>query len=370
MTLAAVFHHEAPVVISDVLLSHIGQPKVALTPTGRFVHPIRVPGAYQPVGFSQKTILLDEDRAVFTGAGNVSTLKKLAFDLRDRIGKGMRPADLESWLESRQGICGRSTSAIVAWLDDRSYRVAKIGTGVRVLPLGNGEQAICCGSGVDWLSRNLIKEAVSLETIGEFVDAERIRFLAVAQTAQHLAQEHFLGMRDAFGAGFQVTYHDGSRFVPVPQVVYLNFLVEHEGGGPTRMTLSGPIVIQRSDRGRLTFELWVPEADSFNVSGETATLQCNTRFLETVVPPLLSGRSEAKERPPLSTGEYVSAQTAHVKDGRLVGLGSFQLAGDPLLLGVTLAGDPNKYVRLVINRELFDSWMTRFNPAPMKLAPN
>lgn len=362
MTLAAILLPQAPVVMSDVLLSHLGQPKVELTPTGMIVRKTAGGGRYQPVDFMQKTLLLDDDRAVFTGAGTVSTLKSLAVDLRDRIRKGMTREGLEGWLASRQGVCGNSTSAMVAWLDHDGYCVGKVGSHVRALALEGGQQVFCCGSGADWLKRNLIKQTRSLEAVGDFSFSERVRFIAIAQTAQHLAQERFLGMRDAFGAGFQVTYYDGARFVPIPQTIYLVFVVEHDDAGPARMTLAGPMVVQRSDGIQLAFELWAPENDDFSIEGEDVVLDSAVRFVEKLVPPLLHTRREPYRRPSLATGDYVAAQTVHVREGKLIGLGSFQLAGDPALTGVTTAGEPNGRLHLSIPRNLFETWMTRFSP--------
>ncbi|WP_174278472.1 hypothetical protein [Sphingomonas bacterium] len=131
MTLTAILLPEAPIVMSDVLLSQLGQPKVQVTPTGMIVRQTAEPRGYQPVDFIQKTLLLDDDRAVFTGAGDVATLKRLAVDLRDRIRKGMERDGLEAWLASRRGLCGDSTSAMVAWLDDDGYCVGKVGKHVR-----------------------------------------------------------------------------------------------------------------------------------------------------------------------------------------------------------------------------------------------
>lgn len=218
MTLAAILLPQASIVVSDVLLSHLGEPQVDLTPTGVFVRPAAGPKVYRPVDFVQKTVLLDGDRAVFTGAGKVSTLKSLAVDLRGRIRKGMVREQLEGWLESKRGICGSSTTAMVAWLDDDGYCIGRVGRDVTALTLEHGQAVFCTGSGVPWLKRNLITGSNSLETVGDFDLAERVRFLAIAQIAQHLAQEWFLGTRDALGAGFQVTYHNGTRFVAVPQI--------------------------------------------------------------------------------------------------------------------------------------------------------
>lgn len=195
MTLAALFKPSSPIVISDVLLSHLGQPTVQTTPTGVFIRPHTGAKLYRPVGFSQKMVLLDDDRLVFTGAGKFRTLQSLAADLRDRIKKGLRPADLDEWLVGRRALCGKSTSAIVAWLDDHTYKAGKVGTGVRALLDGDGEQVVACGSGSDWLRRNLIKEDRLIDRQGEFTKLELSRFRAVSQVAQHLAQERFLGMR-------------------------------------------------------------------------------------------------------------------------------------------------------------------------------
>ncbi|MES3098932.1 hypothetical protein [Sphingomonas faeni] len=362
MTLAALFKPSSPIVISDVLLSHVGQPTVDVTPTGVFIRPHTGAKVYRPVGFSQKTLLLDDDRAVFTGAGKLTTLRSLAVDLRDRIKKGLRPADLEGWLASRSAICGKSTSAIVAWLDDHTYKVGKVGAGIRSLQDGDGEQVIACGSGSDWLRRNLITEDRLLDIQGEFTKLELRRFRAVSQVAQHLAQERFLGMRDAFGAGFQVVYFDGARFVPVPQITYLNFVIEHDASGPVRMLFSGPLVIQRSDGQRLAFELWAPEDEEFTAEGETMVLHTRNRRLEKVVPPLLHSRTELWKRSTLSVGNYVAAQTVHVRNGRLIGLGSFALIGDPALTGVALGGEPNDRLRLAIAIDVFETWMTRMTP--------
>lgn len=362
MTLAALFKPSSPIVISDVLLSHIGQPTVQVTPTGVLIRPHTGAKLYRPVGFSQKTVLLDDDRAVFTGAGNFTTLRSIAADLRDRIRKGLRPADLEDWLAGRSALCGRSTSAIVAWLDDHTYRVSKVGAGVRSFQDGDGEQVVACGSGSDWLRRNLIKEDRLIERQGEFTKLELSRFRAVSQVAQHLAQERFLGMRDAFGAGFQVVYFEGERFVPVPQVTYLNFVVEHDAEGPIRMLFSGPLVIQRSDGRRLAFELWAPETEEFAAELGTMVLHTRNRCWEKVVPPLLHSRTDPPRQSKLSVGDYVAAQTVHIRDGSLVGLGSFTLVGDPALTGVTLAGDPNEKLRLTIASDVFETWMTTMTP--------
>jgi len=68
-------------------------------------------------------------------------------------------------------------------------------------------------------------------------------------------------------------------------------------------------------------------------------------------------------------GDYVAAQTVHVRGGQLVGLGSFQLAGDPALTGVAIGGEPNGRMRLTLVRELFETWMTRFLSVPKVAAP-
>lgn len=361
MTLAAILLPEAPIVVSDVLLSHLGEPQVDLTPTGVFVRPAAGPKVYRPVDFIQKTHLLDEDRAAFTGAGKVSTLKSLAVDLRDRIRKGMVREQLEGWLESKRGICGSSTTAMVAWLDDNGYCVGRVGRDVTALTLEGGQTVFCTGSGVPWLKRNLITESNSLETVGDFNLAERVRFLAIAQTAQHLAQEWFLGMRDAFGAGFQVTYYDGTRFVAVPQIVYLVLRVDHDGSGSKEIGLAGPVIVQRSDGRRLAFEQWITESKKLTISDEGASLRSRVRFNEKVVPPLLHARSEAYERPTLATGDYVGVQLVHFHEGRLTGVGSFQLAGDPRLSGVVLGREPDGAIVLTLERKLVDIWMNKFN---------
>lgn len=91
-------------------------------------------------------------------------------------------------------------------------------------------------------------------------------------------------------------------------------------------------------------------------------LHTRNRRLEKVVPPLLHSRTELWKRSTLSIGDYVAAQTVHVRDGRLIGLGSFALIGDPALTGVTLRGEPNDRLRLAIASDVFDTWMTRTPP--------
>lgn len=362
MTLCAVFKPRSPIVISDVLISHLGQPTVDVTPTGVFIRPHSGAKLYRPVGFSQKMVLLDDDRAVFTGAGKLSTLKSLATDLRTRIKNGLQPAELEAWLASKSAICGKSTSAIVAWLDDHTYKVAKVGAGVYSLQDGDGDQVAACGSGADWLRRNLITEDTIIDIHGEFTGHEQKLFRAISQVAQHLAQERFLGMRDAFGGGFQVTYFDGERFVPVPQVTYLHFVVEHDARGPVRMLFSGPLIVQRSDGRRLAFELWAPEMEEFGSEQGFMILDTRNRFLEKAVPPLLHNRAEPWKPSTLSIGDYVTAQTVHIRDGRLIGLGSFTLVGDPALTGITLEGEPNEKLRLAITYDVFETWKTSMTP--------
>jgi hypothetical protein len=147
---------------------------------------------YQPHSFSQTTILLDDDQAVFIGAGDVSILKFLATDLQSAIRKGMKRDGLEAWMNRREGRCRKTTLAMVSWCDDRGVTTGKMGVGVKAFPFRENTTTFCGGSGAELLKHNLIKQMTELERVGIFDEIEMVRLLAVAQTAQHISQERFL----------------------------------------------------------------------------------------------------------------------------------------------------------------------------------
>lgn len=365
MTLIAVFRPDAPVIVSDVLLSHQGAPLVPFVPTGRMVHPLSSTGhaPYQPHSFAQKTLLFHNDTVAFVGYGDVTKLKFIATALRDEIRQGMTVDRLPAWAAARKAVCSRNTGAIICWSEKGSVTTCIAGGGIQSVPLPQGGHALCGGSGGQWLQRNLIKNSTVLDQAGEFSEYEMILNAVVAQTAQHTAQERFLGVRHGFGGGFQVTWFDGERFVSTPQIVYLIFQVEHDEHGST-MSLAGAPVVQRSDGRNLSTQLWIPETEAFNVAGGVATLRTRTRLLETKVPPLIRTPREEMQSVDLSIGEYIGIQTVHVRDGNLIGLGSFQLTGDPKLTEVELGVSPDGEMVLRIPETTFEIWRTRYRPAP------
>lgn len=361
MTLIAVFNPDKPVIFSDVLLSHKGEPQVSFVPTGRLVQPIDDADSYQPHSFAQKTLLLRDDTVAFAGSGDVNKLRFIATDLRDEIRKGMSQGELLAWAARRTRICGKDTGAIVSWAEGGHVETLTTGAGIETIMLPQGGSALCGGTGAQWLRRTAIKESQVLDSVGEFSAYEMVLNLAIAQTAQHLAQERFLGVRQAFGGGFQVTWFDGARFRSTPQVVYLLFLVEHAADGEV-MTLAGPPVVQRSDSGKLSTELWIPEHESFHISDGVAVLRTRSRFLETTVPTLIHTSRQPIAAVNLSIGEYVGIYTVHVRDGKLIGLGNFQLTGDPRLTGVEFTGQRDGEMIIRIPEELFETWKTQFEP--------
>ena len=366
MTLIAVFRPDAPVIVSDVLLSHEGPPRVPFLPTGRMVNPLSStgPGSYQPHSFAQKTLLFRDDTVAFVGYGDVTKLKLISTGLRDEIRRGMTIEKLPVWAAAKKAVCGRDTGAIVCWSEEGLVTTCVAGGGIRSVPLPQGGQVLFGGSGGEWLQRNLIRSSSILDQSGGFSDYEMVLNAVVAQTAQHIAQERFLGVRHGFGGGFQVTWFNGERFVSTPQIVYLIFRVEHDEYGST-MSLAGAPVVQRSDGRNLSTQLWIPETEAFTVADGIASLRTRTRFVETKVPPLIRTPGQEMQFVDLSIGEYVGIYTVHVRDGNLIGLGSFQLTGDPKLTQVELAISPNNEMVLCIPETTFNIWRTNYEPFSM-----
>ena len=177
-----------------------------------------------------------------------------------------------------------------------------------------------------------------------------------------------MGLRDDFGGGFQTTYFNGERFTPVSDVAYLTFLVEHDEVRAQDMKLAQPIVMQRASAGRLSFEQWTLENGAFTNSGSKALLQAASHFHEVFVPPLLHMRTPHPPVADLATCEYVNIQVFHHRGGKMIGLGCFQLMGDPRLNALRLSGRRAENVEVEISEDLFETWRLKFTPFPASLA--
>lgn len=128
-------------------------------------------------------------------------------------------------------------------------------------------------------------------------------------------------------------------------------------------------MVQRSDGHNLSTQLWIPETETFTVAGGVATLRTRMRFLETEVPPLIHTPRKEMQSVDLSIGEYIGIQTVHVRDGNLIGLGSFQLTGDPRLTKIELGIDRDDEMVLRIPEKIFDTWRANYMRAPTR-SPN
>jgi hypothetical protein len=119
--------------------------------------------------------------------------------------------------------------------------------------------------------------------------------------------------------------------------------------------------MQNWDGRRLTFELWIPEHEIFNKVGDHEVLQSRDRIIETVVPSLLYLRPVSIPVSDLANCEHFNAQVVHTKNGKPIGLGSFQLVGDASLSDVELSGTPNETMTVAIPGKTFDIWSTTYD---------
>lgn len=257
MTLIALFNPANPTLISDVLLSSKRDPAVSVTPTGVPIIPAAyVDAAYSPVAFRQKTAILHDGRIAVSVAGNLQKALQAACELRDGVRQAeICHSDLENWCLEADKRYGKDVSLIIAWFEDARWSVARVGEHMLTNKTKSGSEVYWTGSGSSWLSHSLVSLEKLVQQIGDFDDADQIRLQAIAQSGLQLFGEHYLGLRDDFGGGFQITFFKDDKFHYAQNITYLMLSVYHNQKGAAHKIELVPVIVQQGyDKEYMVFK--------------------------------------------------------------------------------------------------------------------
>lgn len=370
MTLVALYQSEDPVLISDVLISHVALPAVRLTPTGVAVRTDTRPDTYNPRGFSQKTVLFDEGRVMLGISGRVVEARMAAHSLADAVRDGLTPERFSAWHKRASILYGKRANLIVLWAGDQGVSIATVGQWMG-RPTNYAADVVYSGSGSDWIKRFLFGQGAVVQQVGELSNRERIIGQAIAQTGFHLLNERLLGLQDHFGGGFQITSLVGDRFETLSDVVYLSWAVSHDRPDePRQLDLVPVIVAQRAAGDSVAFDVWTLEELSTTRNDQETVFEGKASVTRTLVPSLLSGRqaSLGADPPDLAIVEWTHSQILHYRDEKPIGFRNAPMFGDPSLHPITVEGKVGGRVRIGVQAELCDAWAAG-NEAEMSDGP-
>lgn len=325
MTLIALVNPENPTLLSDVLLSSTGEPAVSVTPTGVSIIPTEyIEASYSPLAFRQKTAILHDGKIAVSVAGNFQIAMQAVCALRDGVRQGeISHSGLEKWCVEANKRYGKDVSLIIAWFEGNQWSIARIGNHMLSKKTRCGSEVYFTGSGSSWLSHSLVSIGENVEQIGDFNDEEKIRLQAIGQTGFHLFNEHYLGIRESFGGGFQITYFQNGKFQHAQNITYILLSVYHNKKGAAYKTELVPVIVQQGyDKRDMVFKTRKFEKIARHEAEDSVEFRGPCKLDQMHIAPLLTGTKAPAAPSCLERTNYFYILRAHFWEGSLIDFGS------------------------------------------------